>query len=131
MYIFKGFWLICYTSLNMQHRDTVASATINVSSEDASKSKRASVATLEGKSRFPGGQQRKWLHLDAKGSLTCVAADKHTLVTTLGIPLRDLRILDPLVRHSVWALLFLRCAHRAMETGGTTTYESIEDLSIQ
>ena len=69
------------------------------------------MGTLESKSRFPGGQQRKWLHLDAKGSLTCVAADKHTLVTTLGIPLRDLRILDPLVCPSVWALLLSRCAY--------------------
>ncbi len=104
----------------MQHQVVVAAATINTSSEDASKAKRASVATLESKSRFPGGQQRKWLHLDAKGSLTCVAADKHTLVTTLGIPLRDLRILDPLVCPSVWPLLLSRCGYRVMETGGAT-----------
>lgn len=63
------------------------------------------MASLDVRSRFPGGQQRKWLHLDAKGSLTCVAADKHTLVTTLGVPLRDLRILDPLVSRNVWVLL--------------------------
>ena len=59
------------------------------------------MATVDGKSRYPAGQQRKWLHVDADGVLTCVAADKHTLVCTLGIPLRDLRILDPLVCSSV------------------------------
>ena len=78
---------------------------ISTFADNATRPNRASLAALEGKSRFPGGQQRKWLHLDAKGTLTCVAADKHTLVITLGVPLRDLRILDPLVCRSVWDLL--------------------------
>ena len=68
---------------------SVASANVDT------RSKRASAT--EGKIRYPAGQQRKWLRIDAAGNLTCVAADKHTLVSTLGIPLRDLRLLDPLV----------------------------------
>lgn len=75
----------------------MASIAIDASSSCGIKESRASVATADGKCRYPVGQQRKWLHVDAKGVLTCVAADKHTLVCTLGIPLRDLRILDPLV----------------------------------
>ena len=31
--------------------------------------------------------------------LYAAQADKHSLVDTLGIPYRDLRILDPMVRH--------------------------------
>lgn len=81
----------------MHHRETIAPVSIEALASAEIKASRGSVATAEGKARFPTGQQRKWLHVDAKGTLTCVAADKHTLVCTLGIPLRDLRILDPLV----------------------------------
>ena len=77
----------------MHHRETIAPVSIEALASAEIKASRGS----EGKARFPTGQQRKWLHVDAKGTLTCVAADKHTLVCTLGIPLRDLRILDPLV----------------------------------
>lgn len=81
----------------MHHRETMTPISIEALASAEIKASRGSVATAEGKARFPTGQQRKWLHVDAKGILTCVAADKHTLVCTLGIPLRDLRILDPLV----------------------------------
>lgn len=85
----------------MPQREEPASIAIYSSSDTGIKASRVSVATVDGKSRYPAGQQRKWLHVDADGVLTCVAADKHTLVCTLGIPLRDLRILDPLVCFSV------------------------------
>ena len=71
----------------------------------------------------PGRALRKWLHIDTQGRLSYIAvrssgstgpspsyhtgalshsfsaqADKHTLVTELDIPYRDLRILDPKAR---------------------------------
>ena len=81
----------------MHHRETTTPLSIEALASAEIKASRGSAATADGKARFPTGQQRRWLHVDAKGILTCVAADKHTLVCTLGIPLRDLRILDPLV----------------------------------
>jgi hypothetical protein len=81
----------------MRQRETIAPVSVEPRASAEVKASRGSIATAESKARFPAGQQRKWLHVDVKGTLTCVAADKHTLVCTLGIPLRDLRILDPLV----------------------------------
>ena len=94
----------------MDLQTTSASDAVDPSANVDSRSKRASAT--EGKSRYPAGQQRKWLRVDAAGNLTCVAADKHTLVSTLGIPLRDLRLLDPLVSGLI--LLEYTSAHREL-----------------
>ena len=53
---------------------------------------------FDGRGRYPQSHQRKWLRVGAGGDLSYIAADKHTFVSTLAIPLRDLRMIDPMVR---------------------------------
>ena len=54
-------------------------------------------SVFDGKGRYPQSHQRKWLRVSATGDLSYIAADKHTFVSSLAIPLRDLRMIDPMV----------------------------------
>ncbi|KAK9810373.1 hypothetical protein WJX72_009623 [[Myrmecia] bisecta] len=58
--------------------------------------------------RYNPGQPRKWLRIDSVGNMTYVTADKHTLVTELSIPYRDLRMIDPLIPMPYPTALFIR-----------------------
>jgi len=45
--------------------------------------------------KLPAAVQRKWLMIDTEGSTSMVSLNKHQLTQTLGVQLRDLRLLDP------------------------------------
>jgi len=53
-------------------------------------------------------QPRVWLHIDDQGKASYVQVEKQTLVQNLGIPYRDLRILDPLVPMPYPTAIFIR-----------------------
>jgi magnesium transporter len=45
--------------------------------------------------KLPAAVQRKWLMIDTEGSTSMVSLNKQQLTQTLGVQLRDLRLLDP------------------------------------
>ena len=45
--------------------------------------------------KMPAAAQRKWLMMDTEGSTSMVTLNKTQLTNTLGVQLRDLRLLDP------------------------------------
>ncbi|KAK9804816.1 hypothetical protein WJX72_007175 [[Myrmecia] bisecta] len=51
---------------------------------------------------------RQWLRFDEQGGHSYATADKHKLVAQLGIPYRDLRILDPPVLAQATAAILIR-----------------------
>ena len=111
--------------LHMGHNESAHSVLPMTSSEDVTSrlSKASFPLPVSGKSPKPGrAPPRKWLHIDVDAKVCCIKvrrgkpdrrlgdvaktcctqlsraqADKHTLVTELDIPYRDLRILDPKV----------------------------------
>jgi len=50
---------------------------------------------VRAKKKLPAAAQRQWLMIDTEGSTSMVTLNKHQLTQTLGIQLRDLRLLDP------------------------------------
>ncbi|KAK9825264.1 hypothetical protein WJX74_004521 [Apatococcus lobatus] len=74
----------------------------------ADSSKQAVVESMHNTPSRRINAQRKWLRLDSKGKASYITADKHTMVSQLGIPYRDLRVLDSAVSQVQQTSLFIR-----------------------